>query len=155
MKEQKVSIVHLQMVKDAEIIYGHRRIENPREAASLVKSFLGDIDRECLVMCALDTKQKPTCLQIAAVGVVNYCPVAMPEIFKAALLSNAANIILAHNHPSGDCTPSKEDILLTERVMEAGRLLGVLLLDHIIFGEGDRYCSLRESCNSLEWEGMK
>lgn len=68
MKKQKVSIVHLQMVKDAEIIYGHRRMENPREAASLVKSIPGDMDRECLVVCAIDTKLKPTHLQITAVG---------------------------------------------------------------------------------------
>jgi DNA repair protein RadC len=66
------------------------------------------------------------------------------EVFKAAILSNAAGFILAHNHPSGELTPSKDDIAVTERIKEAGDLLGIDLLDHIIVGDGKRYTSFRE-----------
>jgi len=152
MKELKVSIVHLQMVKDAEVVYGEKSMAGPREAAILFKGFLGDIDRECLVVCATDTKMKPTYIQIVGMGAVNYCTVSIPEIYKAALLSNSANIVLAHNHPSGDCTPSSEDISFTGRVLEAGRLFGIRLMDHIILGESDSFCSLRENHSSLGWE---
>jgi DNA repair protein RadC len=65
------------------------------------------------------------------------------EVFKAALLSNAASIILTHNHPSGDPTPSPDDHQLTRRLVDAGRLIGVEVLDHIIVGDG-RYFSFRE-----------
>ena len=154
MKKQSVPIIHLQMVKDAEIIYGGSKMESPKEAASLVKMFLGDVDRECRVVCATDTKMKPTHIQIVGIGAMNYCPASIPEIFKAALLSNAANILLFHNHPSGDVTPSKEDIQLTKRVVEAGKLLGIPLQDHIILGEADNFYSFRKSGGFLEEESI-
>lgn len=144
MEKRKIQIVHLQMIKDTEIIYGGMKLENAEEAAKLVKRFLGDVDRECLVVCATDAKMKPVHLQLVAMGAINYCPVSVPELFKAALLSNASNILLFHNHPSGDVTPSNEDIQLTKRVVDAGKLLGIPLLEHIILGEGDNFYSFRE-----------
>lgn len=145
MEKRKVQVIHLQMVRDREIPYGRMVMNNPMEAAALAKKFLGDMDRECLVVCAVDTKMKPTHIQMVTMGTIDYCPAPMPEIYKAALLSNAPNIVLFHNHPSGDCTYSQEDISLTERALEAGRLLDIRLIDHIILGEGDDFCSLRES----------
>lgn len=145
MLKQSVLIIHLEMVKDAEITYGEMKMENAEEAATLIKKFLGDVDRECLVVCATDIKMKPVHIQLTAMGAINYCPVSISDIFKAALLSNAANILLFHNHPSGDVTPSEDDIQVTKRVMEAGKLLGIPLLDHIILGEGDSFYSFRES----------
>lgn len=154
MEKRKIPIIHLQIVKDTEIIYGRMKMENPRDAAALIKRFIGDIDRECLVVCAADTKMKPAYIQLIAMGAINYCPVSIPDIFKAALLSNAANIMLFHNHPSGDATPSDEDIRLTERVLESGKLLGIQLVDHIILGENNHFYSLRESGRILKWEGI-
>ena len=148
MEEKRIQIVHLQMVKDDEVIYGKQVLDGPRETAALVRSLIGSIDRECLVVCAADTKMKPTYIQIVGMGTINYCPASIPEIFKAVLLSNSVNILLAHNHPSGDCTPSSEDIALAERVMRAGNLLGIRLIDHIIVGEGGHFYSFREE-NSL------
>ena len=145
MEKRKVHVIHLQMVRVREIPYGRISMSNPGEAAALAKRFIGDMDRECLVVCAVDTKMKPTHIQMVAMGAIDYCPAPMSEIYKAALLSNASNIILFHNHPSGDCTCSQEDISLTERALEAGRLLDIRLIDHIILGEGDSFCSLRES----------
>ena len=76
-------------------------------------------------------------------GTINASLVHPREVFKRALLNNASDIIVAHNHPSGDPNPSKEDIQITERLKEAGNLLGINLLDHIIVGE-DKYISLKE-----------
>jgi len=135
MEKQKIQIVHLQMVKDKDILYGGMRVENPRETASLAKKVLGNTDRECLVACAIDAKMKPTYIEIVSKEAVNYCIASIPEIFKAALLSNAVNLILFHNHPSGDPTPSQEDVQITQRVQQGGELLGIHLLDHIIIGE--------------------
>lgn len=154
MERRQVQVIHLQMVKDKEIPYGRIEMREPRGAAALVKDFLGEVDRECLVVCGVDTKMKPTYIQMVAMGAVNYCPAPMPEIFKAALLTNATYILLFHNHTSGDCTPSEDDIFLTERVLEVGKLLGIQVVDHIILGEGDKFCSLRESNRFLEWESI-
>lgn len=144
MNGQKIQVVHLQMVKDKEIIYGGEHMGSPGKAAEMVRRFLGDVDRECLVVCATDTRLHPVYLQVVGMGAINYCPVSIPDIFKAALLSNAADIILFHNHPSGDASPSTEDTLITERVMKAGELLGIPLLDHIILGDGGHIYSFRE-----------
>lgn len=76
-------------------------------------------------------------------GTINTSLVHPREVFKRALLNNASDIMVAHNHPSGDPNPSKEDIQITERLKEAGNLLGINLLDHIIVGE-DKYISLKE-----------
>ena len=76
-------------------------------------------------------------------GTINTSLAHPREVFKRALLNNASDIIVAHNHPSGDPNPSKEDIQITERLKEAGNLLGINLLDHIIVGE-DKYISLKE-----------
>lgn len=144
MKGQKIQVVHLQMVKDQEIIYGGEHMSDPGRAAELVRRFLGDVDRECLVVCATDTRLHPVYLQVVGMGAIDYCPVSIPDIFKAALLSNAADIMLFHNHPTGDTSPSTEDALITERVMRAGELLGIPLLDHIILGDGGHFYSFRE-----------
>ena len=97
---------------------------------------------------------QPTHIQLVGMGSINYCPVSIPEIFKAALLSNAANILLFHNHPSGDANPSQEDMQLTKKVVEAGKLLGIPLLDHIILGEADNFYSFRKSGGFLEGESI-
>lgn len=153
-KRQKVQLIHLQMVRDREICYGRKTMKNPREASVLLKGLIGEIDRECLVVCATDTKMKPTYIQIVSMGTIDCCPASMPDIFKAALLSNSVNILLAHNHLSGDCIFSQEDISLTEKVLEAGRMLDIRLIDHIILGEGDMFCSLRESGRISGWQCM-
>ncbi len=75
---------------------------------------------------------------------VNSSIVHPREIFKTAILSNAASIIISHNHPSGDPTPSKEDISITTRLKECGKILGIEVLDHVIIGEYDKYLSFKE-----------
>lgn len=98
---------------------------------------------EVFILITLNTKNIITGYFEVHRGTINTSLVHPREVFKRALLNNASNIMVAHNHPSGDPNPSKEDIQITERLKEAGNLLGINLLDHIIVGE-DKYISLKE-----------
>lgn len=141
---KRVSIIKTVIVKEGSMLYGARHINTPSLAAGLARDMYEGTDRELLIVLALDAKCAPLSLELVAVGNINSCIVSPREIFKSAILSNAVHIIVFHNHVSGECTPSSEDIAITKRLIEAGELLGIPLLDHIIIGEGDSYLSLRE-----------
>lgn len=98
---------------------------------------------EVFILITLNTKNIVTGYFEVHRGTINTSLVHPREVFKRALLNNASNIMVAHNHPSGDPNPSKEDIQITERLKEAGNLLGINLIDHIIVGD-DKYISLKE-----------
>ena len=102
-----------------------------------------DETKEHFVTLHLDSKNRLACMDVVSTGSLNASIVHPREVFKTALLSNAAALILIHNHPSGDPTPSREDLELTGRLKEAGELLGLRVLDHIIIGE-DCYVSLAD-----------
>lgn len=140
---KRVDIVSLKMIRENSILYGNRRIKSSDEAVGLVKEFLENSDREKLIVCCLNTKNEPTNLSIVSVGSLNSSIVHPREVFKTAVVSNSASIIIAHNHPSGDTIPSKEDINITERIKKSGEILGIKLLDHLIIGDG-KYLSLKE-----------
>lgn len=141
---KRVNIVSLRMVKEGSILYEVRRISSPTEAAGLGRKFLEETDREQVIVCCLDTKNQPVSINVVSMGTLNSSLVHPREVFKTAILSNAANIILFHNHPSGDPKPSNEDLSITKRIKEVGVLMGIELLDHIIIGSEDRYYSLKE-----------
>lgn len=141
---KRVSIIKTCIIKERTMLYGARQINTPTLAAGLAKDLYANADREMLVVASLDAKCNPLSLEIAAIGNVNACIVSPREIFKNAILSNAVHIMIFHNHISGDCTPSKEDVDVTKRILEVGELLGISLLDHIIIGDGESYLSLRE-----------
>lgn len=120
--------------------HGERPIFNgSHTVAPFLNDILSDCDREHFIVLCLDTKNKLIGIHTAAVGVLDAAVTNPREIFKAAILLNAAAVIVAHNHPSGDSTPSKQDRALTERLCEAGKLLGITVLDHIIIGENQYY----------------
>ena len=123
-------------------------IRSPEDANSVATDFihLHEQTEEYLYMICLNTKNKIIGVFELSHGNVNSSIFSVREMFQKALLANAVNIIVMHNHPSGDPTPSREDILVTERAKEAGRLIGIDILDHIIVGDG-RYCSLKERGN--------
>ena len=153
--KRKVSIIKLQMVREGEALYGTKRFRNAREAAEMVRPLFEYSDREMLLVMSLDAVLTPVALEIAAVGSLNVCGVDMREVFKHAVLSNAAKIICFHNHPSGNLEVSREDSLITKRICESGALLGVELLDHIIVGLDGSFISMKEM-NMLpigKWEG--
>jgi DNA repair protein RadC len=101
----------------------------------ILKTLLGDKDREEFLILMVDAKNKIIGIHSVSVGTLSLTVVHPREVFKAAILVNSSAIILAHNHPSGDPNPSREDITLTKRMEEAGKILGIRILDHIILGE--------------------
>lgn len=141
---KRVDIVSLKMVKESSRLYKPRHINTPLDAAALIRDLLADSDREKIMAICLDSKNQPTCITTVSIGTLTSSTAHPREIFKTAITSNSAGIILAHNHPSGDLSPSRDDITTTERLKEAGDLLGIDLLDHLIIGQGDRYLSFRE-----------
>ncbi len=139
METQKVQIVHLQMVRDSMVPYGGEKLGCAYEAVELAKQLIPQADREYVIICCVDSAMKPTSIEIAGTGGVNSCPIYCANLFKSAILSNAMGILMFHNHPSGDVTPSRDDYECTERVQKAGEILGIPLIDHIILGDGDYY----------------
>jgi len=140
---KRISIVTIKMVKEGSILYNVRQITTPSDAAGLERKFLEDSDREHVIVCCLDTKNHPVSLNVVSIGCLNSSLIHPREIFKTAIMSNAAGIILFHNHPSGDPEPSQEDINITTRIKEAGKIIGIELLDHIIIGSEGDFCSLK------------
>lgn len=140
---KRVNIVSLKLVKESSLLYKERSIRSPEDGYKLMKHFLGDLDREAFIVIALDTKNQPTSINICHVGSLNASIVHPREVMKSAILSNAASIMVGHNHPSGHPSPSREDIEVTRRLVEAGKIIGIDLLDHIIVGD-EEYVSLKE-----------
>lgn len=141
-KAKRVNIVTIKMLKESYILYKNREITGPADAVSLVKDFIEDLDREQLIVCYLDTKNQPTIIETVSIGSLNSSLVHPMEVFKTAILGNSASIIIFHNHPSGDPSPSKEDLNITEQIKESGEMLGINLIDHIIIGSGS-YTSIK------------
>lgn len=119
-------------------------IRSPENVAEIAKGYLcmHEKPEEYMYMICMNTKNRVIGVFEISHGNVNSSIVGTREVFQKALLANAVSIILMHNHPSGDCTPSREDIEVTKRLVEAGKILGVQVLDHIIVG--DTYTSLKE-----------
>lgn len=143
--KKRVNVVTVKMVKESSEMYDVRCVGSPNDIYTLIKGFLNDADREKLYVICMDTKNQPTNISLISIGSLNSSIVHPREVFKVAVLSNSATIILCHNHPSGDTTPSKEDILITERIRHAGEILGIKLMDHIIVGD-EKFISLKEKC---------
>lgn len=120
------------MIRERQLLYNGNRLTMPEQAAEAFCSFVGNPDREYFIAFLLDGKNRITAMHQVSQGSLNQSIVHPRETFKAAILANAAAVILAHNHPTGDLTPSSEDIAITRRLKEAGELLGVRVLDHVI-----------------------
>lgn len=118
-------------------------VKSPGDVAALVMDEMRFLDREHFQILCLNTKNHVTARETVSIGGLDSSLVHPREVFKNPIKWSAAAIILIHNHPSGDPSPSKEDVAVTTRLVEAGRILGIGVLDHIIIGD-DRYCSLKE-----------
>ena len=141
---KRVDIVSIKMVREGSTKYENRKIETPFDAFVLLKNFLEDSDREKLLVVCLDTKNQPINICTVSVGTLNSSLVHPIEVFKTAILSNSNQIMLAHNHPSGISAPSNEDKAMTSRIKDAGVILGIELIDHIIIGSNE-YFSFKEN----------
>lgn len=120
-----------------------RRITSPAEAADLLIPSMAFLEQEQLRLILLDTRRQVLKVPTIYAGSLNTSVVRVGELFRAALKENASAMVLGHNHPSGDPSASPEDVQLTRKVVEAGRLMDVEVLDHIIVG-GRQYVSLRD-----------
>ncbi|MEN8648626.1 JAB domain-containing protein [Bacillus toyonensis] len=123
--------------------FDQQQIKSPEIAAEVARHYIGDEDREVFFVICLDTKNNINAIHRAHVGSINSSVIHPREIFKCALLNNSFSVMFFHNHPSGDPTPSPQDIEVTKRLKECGLILGVEVLDHIIIGK-HRFVSLRE-----------
>lgn len=140
---KRINIVSLKLVKESSILYKERSVRSPKDGYQLMKLFLEDKDREHFIVASLDTKNQPVSINVCHIGSLNASIVHPREVMKSAILSNAASIIVGHNHPSGNSEPSKEDIEVTRRLAEAGKIIGIDVIDHIIVGD-ETYISLKE-----------
>lgn len=121
-----------------------RTLGSPKDAAAVLMLLLQDEPAEVFAILCLTTKNRVIAYHEVSRGTLDSTPVHPRELFKAALLSNCAAIVLSHNHPSGDPAPSADDCDLTRRLVAAGELLGIPVLDHIIVGD-NCYYSFMES----------
>lgn len=119
------------------------RITSPADGANILLPRLRHLEQEELHVLLLDTRNRLLDIQCIYRGSLNSSVIRIGEIFRVAIDSAAAAILLAHNHPSGDASPSPEDISVTRQIVQAGKLLGIELLDHLIIGNG-RFASLKE-----------
>lgn len=140
---QNIEIVKIKMVKDRELRNEYNQnIGNPFSLYKILRTLLEEEDRENFLVISLDTKNHINGINVISTGTLNSSLVHPREVFKMAILNNSNSIIIAHNHPSGDTEPSNEDIKVTDRLVECGKILGIEVLDHIIVGEG--YYSFKE-----------
>ncbi|HEY9723411.1 MAG TPA: DNA repair protein RadC [Oscillatoriaceae cyanobacterium] len=122
----------------------HPIVSSPQDAFRLLAPRFAGLDREHFVAILLDSKHQVLGLELVAIGSLNATIVHPRELFKSAIRKSAAALLLAHNHPSGDPTASREDLALTRQLMEGSAILGMKILDHLVVGDG-RYESLRET----------
>lgn len=118
-------------------------IHSPKDIAELVMAEMRYLDREHFRVALLNTKNHVLKIETVSIGTLNTSTVHPRELFKSAIKYSAATVILLHNHPSGEPAPSREDIDITNRLTEVGKLLGIEVLDHVVIGDG-KYMSFKE-----------
>ena len=139
----KLEQVAIRMVEQPPL-YSKEPMNNPDAAIRVMNEFLSQMDRELFCIVNLQADLTPINMNIVSVGSLNEALINPREIFKSAILSNAHSMMLIHNHPSGNLTPSTSDIQTTARMQELGELMGSSLVDHIITGRDGNYYSFRD-----------
>lgn len=152
--KQMITKFKLQVIKEKEYEYSCISVQKlgcPDDLMQICSKTLEltKEPEEVFGMITLDTKNNITGYFEVSRGTINSSMVHPREVFKRAILQNASSVVFIHNHPSGEAEPSHEDIVLTNRLEECGRILGIKLLDHIIIGDEDR-----ENYYSFKEEGM-
>ena len=128
-------------IQEGTAEYVANTISNAQAVYALF-SFLQQETKEHFIALHLDAKNRILCIDRVSAGTMTNSLIHPREVFKTALLSSATSLLLVHNHPSGDPTPSREDISITEKLKGAGEIMGISVLDHVIIGDG--YVSLKE-----------
>lgn len=154
--EYGLEVVNIRLIKEKSL-YSDSPVGNPRDAERIVADEMATLDREVFCVMNLNTKGKVINLSVVSVGVLDSSMVHPREVFKSVILSNAAGVILIHNHPSGVPEPSPEDFDVTKRLMEAGDVLGIKVVDHLIVagGTGEYYSLASEGALENIREGLE
>lgn len=140
----QLDVVSVRLVRDAPI-FSDIQIINPESAIAVVGELLCEMDREVVCIINLKSDGTPINCNFASMGAINQAIAEPREIFKSAVLSNAASMIMVHNHPSGNLEPSKEDTMITDRILKMSAYMGIPLIDHVIVGgDNTRYFSFKE-----------
>lgn len=137
----------VQLVREASVTMPER-LTSPDKVAKACVDYLGNYDREHFIVILLNTKARIIGVNTVSIGSLNASIVHPREVFKPAVIMGAASVILVHNHPSGDPSPSQEDLEVTKRLADAGRILGITVLDHLIIGD-NCYFSFKERGKEL------
>lgn len=136
----KIPQYRVSLVRERTVAY--RKVEESRNAAAVLHALLDDSPTEKLVVLYLNGQNGLVGAEVVAVGGMHACPTIPKDVFRGAIVAGAAGIILGHNHPSGDPTPSKEDVVATKMLSEAGRLLGIAVVDHVIVSSNGTHKSM-------------
>jgi DNA repair protein RadC len=132
------------LVEEGTVTVPKKRIGSPEEAVHIIREFLRGVDREHFVGLYLDSSNQLICIHPVSVGTLNASLVHPREVFKLACIVSAASVIVAHNHPSGNTEPSREDISVTKQLVEAGKILDIPVHDHLIVTPQNGYVSFAE-----------
>jgi len=143
-KQASIPVYKVTLVREGRLPCYSHQIRSSANASTLLQTYLADVDREHFVVLLLNQKNRVIGIHTVSVGSLSASIVHPRETFKAAILANVAAIICGHNHPSGDCQPSKEDRAITARLVEGGKLLGISVLDHVIIGDENKYFSFAD-----------
>jgi DNA repair protein RadC len=142
-KRSSIPIYRVTLVREGKMPTYESRIRSSASAHTVLQEYMDGSDREMFVVMLLDRKNGVIGLNTVSIGSLTASVVHPREVFKPAILSNASSVLLSHNHPSGCPLPSQEDRTLTVRLVQAGKLLGIDILDHIIVGE-EKYFSFAD-----------
>ena len=140
---ENVKIVSTRLVHEKSVEYKVPKLNSPEAVYILLQKMIEDEPQECFVVLCLSAKGQLNNMSIVHRGGVNKSIVDMSAVFRTAILSNSPSIIVAHNHPSGDSTPSNDDIETTRALDSSSKIIGINLLDHIIIGR-NKYFSFKE-----------
>lgn len=125
------------VLKEGTSLYSTREMNGPTAAVDVMKEAMKDLDREMVCVVNLDQRMRPINYHVVSIGGISESIVPIQNVYKSGILSNAAAIIMLHNHPSGEITPSSQDQIMTKRIVEAGKLMNIPIMDHVIIGGGD------------------
>ena len=148
MKRPKVvwetPVYKVMLVHDANVTISEKYIRSPEDAVRIVVEYLRGVDREHFIGLYLNSANRLIGMHTISMGILNSSLVHPREVYKLAYMMSAASVIVSHNHPSGNVEPSSEDITITKQLVEAGKILGIPLHDHIIVTECNGFVSFAE-----------
>lgn len=155
-EEYNLEQVSIRLVSDTPL-YSDKPIKCTQDAVELIGNMMSEFDREMICVVNLNQRGKPINMNVVSVGGIGYVYCEPANVFKSAILCNASYVLVLHNHPTGEPTPSREDVMITCRLIEGGKLMGIPVLDHVVIGAKKKgkllYHSMQEN-GTCEFESL-